>query len=183
MNYHIVTPFYRYENEDFLKENTKGFIWHKIEGIVDAKDQTYGKINQFIAEHEIIDDDYYQILMDDDALPDGFFDAQKYYNQDIVVFSMLRGHQIPPGTEAFRAHPTDTLIACRDNMKVGSVGLQQIRFKGSIFKTLHCEDVYYADGLVAESIRDREIKYVPDIFILFNYLEPGRWNQRPSESK
>lgn len=177
MNYHIVTPFYRYENEDFLKENTKGFIWHKIEGTVDARDQTWGKINKFVAEHEFIDDDYYMILMDDDALPPDFYNDIRHYDQDVIVFSMKRGDNIPEGLDAFRAHPTFTLIASRDNMKVGHVGLQQIMMRGRIFKNLKCEDVYYADGLAAERLKDENVKYVPDIYILFNYLEPGRWDK------
>lgn len=177
--YHIVTPMWREENRSFLIKNTKGFIWHPIEGhIANVQDQTYGKINQFIQNHEIIDDDYYQILMDDDALPANFIKTTQGIEGDIVIFSMKRGDHIPEGLPQYRAHPTYDLIACRDSMTVGLIGLQQMRFKGSIFKTLVCKDDPYADGMLASTLKDlQDIVFVPDVYILFNYLEPGRWDK------
>lgn len=181
--YHIVTPFYRKENEEFLRKNTEGFIWHKIEeAIPNFKDPAYAKINWFINYHEIIDDDYYQILMDDDALPKGFFEATSRIEGDIVVFSMKRGNKVPLEATELRAHPTYPLIARPSNMIPCEVGLQQIRFKGSIFKTIVCDDHPYADGRVAEKFargpQYMDIVYIPDIYILFNYLEPNRWDKQ-----
>jgi hypothetical protein len=178
-NYHIITPFYRNENRAFLMENVKGFIWHPIEGHIDrVTDQTYAKINKFIKYHEIVDEDYYQILMDDDALPQDFLEISKRIEGDIVIFSMKRGDRIPEGLPAYRRHPTWPLIAARENMKIGSIGLQQIRFKGKVLKTLYCQDHPYADGMVAQELASRQdIVFVPDVFILFNYLEPGRYDK------
>jgi hypothetical protein len=178
--YHIVTPFYRVENEEFLRKNTEGFIWHKVEGsLPDFKDPAYAKINYFIQKYPIVDDDYYQILMDDDALPENFIETTRRIKGDIVVFSMKRGSRIPGSATDLRAHPTYPLMAEPRNMVPCEVGLQQIRMKGSIFKTIICDDHPYADGRVAEKLaKDHSIVYVSNVYILFNYLEPGRWEKQ-----
>lgn len=176
-NYHIVTPFYRKENLHAIITNVQGFCWHAVEeGLPNFKDPAYAKINHFIQKCEIVDNDYYQILNDDDALPLGFFEVQKAIAGDIVIFSMKRGDHVPAHQNPLQTHPTTDLIATRNNMRIGGMGLQQIRFKGSIFKTLVCKDNPFADGMLIETLRERQdIVFVPNVYILFNYLEPGRY--------
>jgi len=181
-NFHIVTPFYRHQNRALLQKNLEGFIWHPIEGnFPNFGDQAYAKINHFIQTAEIIDDDYYQILNDDDALPADFIRTTREIGGDIVIFSLDRGQRTPPEAQGIHRHEAGKLIASRENMRIGGMGLQQIRFKGSLFKTLRCADHPFADGMIAQSLRDRDdIVFVPDVFILFNYLEPGRYDKNHS---
>lgn len=174
MAYHVVTPFYRYQNEAFLTEHLKNVIWHKIEGTVDWKDQCYGKIQKFIKENDIVDDDYYMVLMDDDAYEPDFLTKLKKYNDDLIVVSMKRGDRTP---KEGIPHPAYTLVADPSNMRVGQVGMEQMIFKGFLFKKIVFGNEEVEDGLLAERIKHLPIKYAPEIFVYFNYLQPKRWDK------
>jgi hypothetical protein len=51
------------------------------------------KRNYFIEHSEIIDDDYYVAVDDDDMYEPNVFNEIKWMNDDIVIISMKRGHR------------------------------------------------------------------------------------------
>lgn len=195
----IIIPFSRVQNLNFYIGLFEGFNFNAIL-VIDNKeileklpqlpenieilfvenqppetDVCYWKINQAI-EKKVSDDTYYSILMDDDCVHQSIRDIE--ITKDITIISMKRGMKIPPTNNPINAHPTHTLIADPSNMKVGHIGAEQMIIKGSLLKTLHFnEKSPYADGEMAEYIYKnyQDIEYLPDIYILFNFLEKGRY--------
>lgn len=174
-------------DETFKKSAEDKNSWIKpiyISDIPKEWDKCYAKINHFINSQEINNEDYYMILNDDDAIEENIIEEIKKMDNDIVVVSMKRGNQTPKerylydGREA-APHGSSTLIASPENMKVGGIGPEQIVMKGKIFKTLQYANSYVADGLMAEYIKAStySIVYRPELFIKFNYFQPGRWNK------
>jgi hypothetical protein len=137
------------------------------------------KLNYFIQNASIIDEDYYCIPSDDDMYEDGVFDEVKTIDEDVVVISLKRGHQIPPNTPLTRQYPSDTLLAHPDNMIIGLISGEQYFMKGRIFRALpYLRNSQSEDGTIAEYLKaNYNIHYRPDLFALFNYYEPGRWNK------
>jgi hypothetical protein len=75
------------------------------------------------------------------------------------------------------SHPNYTLYADPRNMEIGGVGHEQFVIIGNIFKTLNYKNHNFADGMMGKFLKDNyEINYCPEAFILFNYLEKGRYN-------
>ena len=138
-------------------------------------------MNHFNGNGQIIADHRYCILNDDDAYEEGFFEhIDKVQPGWLMVVSMKRGHNIPAGVAAERAHGTDTLEACPANMTVGRVGAEQLISIGEIWQ----KHQFNPESVSADGERICELlaanpapMYVPDAFVLFNYLEPGRWNK------
>jgi GT2 family glycosyltransferase len=139
------------------------------------------KRNKLIEANEIIDDDYYVTVDDDDAYESNVFDSIKEMNDDIVIISMKRGNFIPEEAPPIRQYPTWTLEAKPEWVKIGYISAQQSFVKGKIFKThLHNEESHNWDGelIVHHRAEGEQIAYRPDLFALFNYYEPGRWAER-----
>lgn len=70
------------------------------------------------------------------------------------------------------------MLAARNNMAESHVGLEQMIIKGSLLKTIRFrEDHHSADGKMAMHLVDSGvlIKYIEDVFVWFNHLEPGRY--------
>jgi hypothetical protein len=200
--FHILTPFSRKENLNFYLKNlqTKNIIWHPIthESIVSFEcnswiipfhidfsllpqnDPNYFKLNYFIENGIIIDDDWYCFLNDDDWMEGNVInEINKINDYDVVFCSMRRGDRIPNSKDV-QPHGTETLIA-KKGVGCGSIGLEQIFIKGKILKQIKfnasSEIQYMSDGVLAEELQNKyEVKYIDNIFMLFNYLEPGRWN-------
>ena len=105
---HIVTPFSRPEYFPFLKANlAQADSWtllvtpgqaadfsHQIphpltvvDGFPEGSDICYAKVNAWIVGHasNIRDEDYYQFMCDDDALPTGVLPTLKSRDEDIIV--------------------------------------------------------------------------------------------------
>lgn len=138
------------------------------------------KRNWFIDRCEIIDDDYYVTADDDDFYEANVFNEIKKMNDDIVIISMKRGYQIPAGTEPHRCYPVNRLLAQPDYVQLGGISAQQSFVKGKIFKKhRHNEDLWEWDGELAVHHKNtgEQICYRPDLFALFNYYEPGRWEK------
>jgi hypothetical protein len=138
------------------------------------------KRNKFIAGHIFNDDDYYVCVDDDDMYEPNVFDSVSQMDDDIVIISMKRGYQIPKGVETARRYHTSTLIAHPDNVKFACISGQQSFVKGKIFKQhTFDEDLFYWDCEIATHHKEsgEQIAYRPDLFALFNYYEPGRWEK------
>ena len=203
---HLIVPFSRPENKDKLLEAYRPLdvILHPImleDEVVDFTDEKWiipcvlsGKAadykvmmpgtfkrNRWIEENKIIDDDYYVTADDDDFYEQNVFDEIRKMDDDIVIISMKRGHHTPKGISVLRDYPTDTLFAHPDNVKIGHISAQQSFVKGKIFKThLHNENFHCWDGEIAVHHKEdgEQIAYRPDLYALFNYFEPGRWEDR-----
>lgn len=143
-------------------------------------------MNSFIASEVMQDDQMYCFLNDDDSYPEDFFTeiqqamdmaAANNQSNDVIICSMERGHNVPPGLDPVRAHPTTKLWASPENMHPCHVGLEQLVIRGKILKNYQFGNLFDSDGrLIAEVVRDNPVYYVPDTVVYFNYYEPGRWN-------
>lgn len=207
---HLVMPFSRPENKDKLIEayRPSNVILHPImfvdevpeifdepwieSAIIPAYSEectvmmpgTY-KRNWFIKNHEIIDDDYYLTVDDDDFYEENVFDEVKKMNDDIVIISMKRGHRTPKEALPPRDYPTNTLWARPEDVEIGKISAQQCFVKGKIFKEhLFNEESHCWDGeiIVHHKESGEQIAYRKDLFALFNYFEPNRWDHAPKVS-
>ena len=201
-NIHLIMPFSRHELKDKLIEAYRpmNVILHPI--MFQDEETPFGepwilpviiptnsrdctvlmpgtlKRNYFIKNAEIIDEDYYVTVDDDDMYEAGVFGHVKQMNDDIVIISMKRGYSIPEGVKPIRRYPTATLIAHSDNVRIGEISAQQSFVKGKIFRThLFNEELHNWDGeiIVHHKESGEQIRYEPNLFALFNYYEPGRW--------
>jgi hypothetical protein len=140
------------------------------------------KRNYFIKNNVILDGDYYLTADDDDFYEVGVFDAVKQMDDDIVIISLKRGHRTPADVPEIRRYPTTRLIAKPENVEIGKISAQQCFVKGSIFRGhLFNEELHWWDGEIAIHHKQsgEQIRYEPMLFGLFNYYEPGRWDDPP----
>jgi hypothetical protein len=139
-------------------------------------------VNWFINTHLQNYDEYYGILNDDDAYEDNFFEKidssiKNQKNSELLIVSMLRGHNIPKDAIPIRRHPTTTLLAEPKNMREGGVGVEQFFIKGGLLKKHKIPLTPSGDGqLIVELVSNYKPLYLPSCFVLFNSFEEGRWN-------
>lgn len=199
-NYHIVTAFSRRENFEPLRKllDQQPLQWHLLVDDPPAfqfeiKDWWIHRypvpkiepgwkmwrrcINHFAQQCPIAENDRYLILNDDGFYEPGFFEKIDAVDGDVLVCSMKRGDQTPPGCEPIRAHGTNTLEAKPENMHPGQVDVEQIVLSGILFKRINLIVRPDSDGYMVEQIvHDYGAVYLPGAYVWFNYLEPGRWN-------
>lgn len=210
--FHVITPLARFENVPKLIAILKpqqNIQWHVITDddnptpvhfaepwihhsvcpnhSVGFWARSNNSINWFLETQDIVDEDYYCVLNDDDGYENNFFQKlQKQIGQnkpsDLIITSMKRGLQIPDNLPPVKQHPTTTLIAAPENMVVCGVGVEQFFIKGKLLKQHRLPLTAYGDGeLIVELIKQYETLYLPHLYVLFNYLEPGRWDKKPVE--
>jgi hypothetical protein len=185
IRWHVITDIDSNQNLEIENEWTKHYICPN-EG------QTFWErcnfsINWFIENQEINDDEYYCILNDDDGYENDFFNKIKKYiyesesqkrPNDLIICSMLRGHNTPMDAIPVRRHPTNTLFARPDLMTVGNVGVEQFIVKGKILKNHRLPLTTCGDGeLISLLVKLYDTLYLPEVYVWFNYFEPGRWNK------
>lgn len=202
MDIHVVIPFSRF----YLKNRLIGFykpmniIMHPIlfnDEITDfnepwilpfiipktspERDSFVGlhKLNYFISNAVIIDDDYYQVNSDLGMVEDNVFSEIKKMDEDVIIISLKRGYSIPSGIEQDRAYPTETLYAHPLDVRPGYIDGAQYIVKGSVFKKfLYNVKSRTSDGEIAVWLKDNyKLWYEPDLFALFHYFEEGRWDR------
>lgn len=157
--------------EDWVRPSASGMIGEFNQSTL---------LNDFIRLAPIVDDDYYVTANDDDMYERGVFDAIRKMDDPVVVISMKRGYQIPKDAPEDKRYDPTTLFAFPENMKTGFVGGEQIFMKGSVLKKVHFDEGLpgVADGFVAEYLKKSfPIRYEKDLYALFNYYEPGRWER------
>ena len=138
-------------------------------------------INAFIEAAPLHGDDYYVLAADDDGYEPGVFEAIRQMNDPVIFISMKRGYRTPPDLDPLKQYPHNTLYATPGNVKIGSVGGEQIIMKGSVLKSIRYETgerEAISDGLVAIELKEKyPIRYEPALFALFNLFQPGRWEK------
>jgi hypothetical protein len=123
-----------------------------------------------------VDDHRYAILNDDDAYEPGFWDKVRSCKEEVLIPSMMRGVRTPAGVSPERAHGTNTLVADPANMKVGHIGVEQLIVSGRILKNCRLPLTIAGDGeMICYIAATNPVTYIPDCYVWFNYLEPGRW--------
>lgn len=139
----------------------------------------YKKVNYFIDTQEVIDDDYYCVMGDDDMYEQGFFDIIREQTADILYVSMSRGNAIPTyeGVTPHQTHPL--IIKSLDDVRRYNINFAQYIMKGKILKqmrfgfVINCEDGIFAEEL-KEKFPDNSV-FLPDLFVFGNYFELERY--------
>lgn len=200
MNFHAVMPFYRQRNYEPLKNwfKTMDLIWHPVCDIEDIRpfvgnkeewiqpilcpplrkgEQCYKKLNYII---DIVDNDYYGFIHDDDMYVPGFIDKIKHKTADVIFYSMSRGQNWTNDTEAYNWPPDPIILNSIDDVYIAHVDMCQYIIKGFIYKQIKFGYAHdYDDGLMAEQLkRDYpfNINVMSEIGINFNYFQTGRYN-------
>lgn len=198
---HVITPFSRAENVPVLlrhfKEQGVKMTWHPVVShvpfpvkrkwilplqvdIPDGADPFCYKLRAFVESGRIEDGERYCVLNDDDLYMDGLLAIVARMPEKIVFVSMLRGQNVPRQAANGHLHPTDTLRADPSYMQPGYVGVEQYFVMGEIFRQadFRLGEAAICDGLVANWLATTfpaECRYEPELYVLFNRLEPGRW--------
>ena len=137
-------------------------------------------VNQFLDNVVVYDEEYYQVLTDDDMVEEGFYKKLDGLDSDILITSMHRSNK-PSGTNSDCAY--GSLIAAPENVACGRMGYEQAVIKGKVLKLYRTTGEYHADGLLLEKLwaqRMESFRFVPDAYVKFNALYPGyegRWNR------
>jgi hypothetical protein len=139
-------------------------------------EQCYAKFNHFINSVEIVDDDYYGFMGDDDMIEDGFIDELKKKNNDVIYISNYRGDSIP--NDGGARHPVHPIIP-REPKDVAPnfIGLGEFYVKGHILKKVRFNTTNGADdGRFAQNLLNvgESIEFMPNWFTFGNFFQPGR---------
>lgn len=135
----------------------------------------YYKIN--CALDSVQPDEWVWAQEDDNLAPPGIFEVWSraiVRGRGVVVASCKRG-QRQPGIK----HATTTLVASPESMRPGHVDLGQYILRGDIAATYRYPDISCGDGILVQTLWQRipqEFMFLPGTFVLFNALEPGRWD-------
>ena len=207
MNIHIICPFYRKPLYPILVHYLEPMkiIWHPICDSTDIepfknngkdwikpllvpplktdgkRDLSTRKLNDFITTQEIIDEDYYGFMGDDDMYEPGFFDVIREQTAKILIVSLSRGDSVPKDPKYPNAspHPVFPLIMRRlEEIQINAIGLPQFILKGEILKQMKFRnEAPCDDGYFAEDLRNKfpdEIKFLTYSFVFGNFFEKGR---------
>lgn len=206
--FHVITPLARFENVEKLINvlEPKNIQWHVLidqgyshDNIKYLTDKSWIKvyycpndgvvfyercnksINWFIETQQIIDNEMYCILNDDDAYEPEFFTKIKASIQKtgspIIITSMERGHAIPESAVGCRAHPPTKLWGYPENVRENAIGVEQIIIKGELLKKYRIPTAPSGDGMfIVKAVRENGAAFCSEADVWFNYFEPGRWN-------
>ena len=183
---HVITAFTRKQNKELMINHLKdtGIKWTVllnedikfpswVEVIHMLPDPSgydcYARFNQYFRRGFLEDETQYMFLNDDDFVENNFWNKIPS-DYDVIFVSMKRGdHTI--------YHGNSTLLAKEENIFCCNVGLEQYIVKGKILKNHYFDMNSGADGLLAEKLVKYENKlFLPEVYVLFNYLEDGRWD-------
>jgi hypothetical protein len=201
--YEVIMPFGRLENLDRMTELLRphGVIWHPIFDLgirPKIKEEDWIRISfcsepqpgwnrpHFISNfwmdvNKTNPGSRYLFINDDDALEPGFLEKIDAVDGEVIVCSMKRGDNQPPSGPQYG---TGTLVASKANIRPGYVGGEQLIVGARIMTMIRFGPSAFGDGeMVMRACAAAPASFVPDAFILFNYLEPGRWNKVDVPSK
>ena len=198
---HVVMPFSRAYNISALADmlRPEGVTWHPIisdasiefpdepwirpfrmEGPPAGWDPCYYKINAWVERNQesIADTDYYTVLCDDDGLMPGHYRLLREIDAPVIITSLLRGDYSPPARPGCCRHPTAPYIATRANVWRAHVGNGQYTMRGNLFREMRfCNDGNSEVSMLRWLVRRAPSIHIErDVYILFNLLEPGRYD-------
>ncbi len=137
-------------------------------------------VNQFIDSGALDPEAHYHLFSDDCFVEDGYYHRIWGATKDIIITSMKRGHHVvPPG------YGTDTLVAEPGEMRPGRVAGEQLHIRGRILKVARAagnmaDSKAWDAVLMADFLGPKfsdQFQFFPEVYSLFNYLEPGRWDK------
>jgi hypothetical protein len=198
VNYHVVTTFSRRGNLEKLYAmladrgaaswtllgvaGEPPLTWHgtrmpiafQTMDVPKGSDIRCSPLNQWMKTAPLVAEDRYCFICDDDWLPEGFFQAVNKDSSPLIIVSMKRGD-----VETTKG-PAWTLIAARENLHYGHCGVEQGIVSGAALERYRatCKiNLRACNEDVIFGIAEKEpTVFLPDVFVHFNYLEPGRWN-------
>lgn len=181
--WHVITDDDAKQTVEFTESWVKHYVCPNKEHVF--WERCNNSINWFIETQKINHDEFYCFMNDDDGYNLTFFENLRNYVKDIrskndfnevIICSMERGHHIPESAVPPRRHSTEKLFAHPDYMRVGSVGVEQIFLTGRILLENRLPLDVAGDGMmISHIVRKYPTTYCPQLSVLFNYLEPGRW--------
>jgi hypothetical protein len=207
MNFHAIMPFYRKKLlQDLIAHfEIMNLQWHPVCDSVDIEaftpeilgkypwiqpllcqplqsgDQCYRKNNDFINSGNIIDDDYYGFIHDDDMYAPGFIDKIKQQTAKIIFYSMSRGDSYATDicSGAINWPPVPVILNKPEDVHVAGIDMCQYIVKGEILKhTKFGNKSVEDDGHFAVHLKTNyrnDFIIIPEIGINFNYFQPGRY--------
>jgi hypothetical protein len=170
-----------------FKNNTEEWIHPILCDPLKPGEQCYKKLNYF-PKDQIVDEDYYGFIHDDDMYAEGFIDKIKQQTASVIYYSMSRGQNHTHDTEAYNWPPTPLIITGLHDIRIANIDLCQYIIKGSVYKKITFGYIHdFDDGVMAEQLKEYypDIKIFPEIGINFNYFQKGRYNEMrlfPDES-
>lgn len=197
MKYHILTPFSRVENREAILKNfhRPNVIFHPIINtpiefpkedwiqpftfVIDSPVEfiCYYALNKFLDANTLVEDEYYWFLSDDDFIEPDFFEKIKGIDSDFIMVSCKRGDH---RTNKKFSPSTGDLICKPSRMALTWVGGEQLLIKGKRLQNERFIERQTGDGNKIRRLWDKYhhvgFTFVPDAFVWFNYLEPGRWD-------
>lgn len=132
------------------------------------------KMIEFMRANQCDPDRWHGFLNDDDWYEPEFFEKLGEIESPCFVVSMKRGDQIP---NIGLPHPVWTLEAEEKNLHFGHVSLEQVFFLPSMIAKCGIAPRYETEATLIEFAKIGPTTYRPDVFVWFNYLQPGRWNK------
>lgn len=199
-SYHVVTPFWRTKNLVPLLNMLQpmGVHWHLAYDQNQRPELPAGsekwittaecppaepgwfvghwKFNWYLNQIKWDVEARYILLSDDDFFEPDFFPKMDAVDGDVLICSMKRGDHSPP-TQHTPMQATHTLLACAQNLGCGGIGGQQIMMAGWAYRRYRLGPGFAGDWDMIHGVLLSYVPvFVPDAFVWYNYLEPGRWN-------
>ena len=121
-------------------------------------------------------DGWFYFGADDDLIPAAF--GRKFSQgrpHGVIVASAKRGQRVTD-----KGYPTTDLVAAPENMRVGCVTAGQALLHLRLLHRRRYRHHDCADGMMLEVLyksAPEEFCFLPDFFLPFNALEPGRWDE------
>lgn len=197
--FHILTPFSRPAAAKFLTTwlRGEGVIWHPLphfdfefakEDWIQPKkimpplhfvrewQAAPWKLNHF---REWIDEDYYAFMADDEVFAPAVFHqlAERHPKEDVILLSLNRGDHVVNGAR----YREDLIIARPGIIRPCWVDIMQYVVKGHLMRRADFLSGPEFEPQFAKFIDTHRntIRYEPELFGLFNYLQPGRFDGAP----
>ena len=133
-------------------------------------DPPYYKVNWFIQNRIIQDEEYYMFMGDDNLIDSKLINAIKECNTDLVFFSSYYNPYITLKLD---------LNNLDNSIKINNCSWYQIALKGKVLKDIVFHNLYYADGIMMETLyKNKSLTrtYLPNEYVKFNGLNKKWWN-------
>jgi hypothetical protein len=185
--YHVLTPFKRFQHLNTLAKHLESFgiglRWHLIFdervpfqigadwiSTLECPPHPEGwfgghhSLNWYAEHGAVVDGDRYCFLNDDDSYSPDFFEKIDAVDSNVLITSMERGVNYGP------------CVADPKYLKWCEVGGEQIVVTGAIFKKFRFGPAYTGDWDFINSVtKAHKPVFVPEAKVLWNRLDPTHW--------